>query len=230
MPKCGDFDCTEDTITLDEIESPCISAGKNLCTSCKNIEMLRAQNVIAFNDNPLHKIFGISNPSKKYTKDFWKLLHEKCGITIPSAKKTKNIQIVEPDFKMLLESSTKISNRFLRDKQHDHKEHVRYLLGLQSMANLAQGWNLQLKFIPAKSIERFEVTMKQDILDIVQKYKLRIGGSHYPREIPLAAALYLNALGTSNLKKFRKSLDFLTKQSGCLEGVLQLSMDILVKS
>lgn len=225
------YQCSEDFFTLEDISTPCVSAGDDMCTSCENIKKLRQANVVAFNDNPLAKIFGIPHATAKQTKQIWASLHTQCGINTPSAKESTKQQmrpVIQPDLADLTINIQKISRR-LKKTEHDRKRITQYLIAFQRMALLPYKWNADITLKTVSTEESFIRVMKQDILDIVEKYNLKFGGAHHPREIPMAVGIYVSELTRAPSAKFTKSITFLIKQAGCAEGVIQLASDQLVR-
>jgi hypothetical protein len=179
-----------------------------MCTSCENIHKLRSADVVSFNQNPLRKVFGISTSSKgEQTRAFWKQLHAVCGIVVPAtAYQTKKGMrpIVQPDLDKFSQSIQSISRR-LRKGDPSRKDKVNLLLALQQMALLPQKWNMEIRLKAVSGEEALQRKMKQDILDIVDRFQLRMGGAHHPREIPVGVWVFVRELSRANeAREFQK--------------------------
>jgi hypothetical protein len=93
------------------------------------------------------------------------------------------------------------------------------------MELLPQKWNSNIQLKSVTNEESLQRVMKQDILDVVEKFQLKMGGAHHPREIPLGVWIFTHELAKASLSEFKAALEFVVSQSGCVEGVLQLATD-----
>lgn len=234
--SCSGFVCAEDILDLDDIKSPCVAVDNAVCTSCENIEKLRAIDARAFNDNPLYKVFGIGQTnSVDVVRRFWQTLHTTCGIPVPSAAdmtSRKTRRVVQPSLEEFGEDLQKITRRVKRYfKGTTLKMVYTHLLAFQQIVLLPHKWNAELKLnIFKNQEEQLRASMKQDVLELIERYGLSFGGCHYPRELPVGAGIYVHELARAAPANFNESLKFLLKQRGCAEGVLQLATDRAIVS
>lgn len=212
-------------MTLDNIEAPCISINSDLCTSCKNIKQLRELDVVGFNNDPVQKIFGIKNAIPQQSNYLLHALETTCGIKIPTnTKKDPIILISQPDLDTVSKDIQKIAQRL---KKKDNRI-IKYLVVFQQFVMLPFKWNAEITLKLIHTQEILARIMKQDILHIIQKYELCMGGAHQPIEIPMGVGIYLHELAKAPIEKFNRSIQFLLFNSGCVEGMVQMAMDCLV--
>ena len=225
---CGNIVCSEDAITYEDIEAPCVSVGKQYCASCANIIKIRQENALDFNKNPLYKIFAISNATPAKTKRFWTMLHDSCKIKMPTAKEMTKVgmrRIVQPDLAQFSKDLQKVQ---VRISQTHKKKISTYLLAFQQMVLLPIQWNALISLKSVDSEDDLQRIMKRNILSVLTRWKLSFTSAHHPRELPMGVAIYLSELAKSSVAKTNESLRFIMKQSGCAEGVLQIATDKLV--
>lgn len=228
---CSGSVCVDDILDLENIQSPCVAVDSTMCTSCENIEKLRAIDARAFNDNPLYKVFGIAQiKSAEAVERFWQTLHTTCGIPVPIAAdmtSRKTRRIVQPSLEEFGEDLQKITRRVKRYfKGIALKKVYAHLLAFQQIALLPYKWNAELKLqIFQNREDLLRASMKQDVLQLIERYGLDFGGCHYPRELPVGVSIYVHELARATPASFESSLKFMLKQRGCAEGVLQLATD-----
>lgn len=232
MASCSSkrYLCSEDVVTLDDIESPCVSVDENNCTSCENVRLIRKENVSAFNESPLLKLFG-KKADQKTSKAFWKTLNQICDIKIPSSTtnvEKKQIQlIVGPDMNDFESNSKHVFQRSSRLKNADvYKIH---LLALYEIALLTSKWNAYIRMKMANTEEALQEKMKRDVLDVLLQSKVKFGAAHHPREFPIAVGIYMSQLAKAPTKPFKRSLHVLSTTKACAEAVLQAATDALEK-
>ena len=224
MAKCGNFVCSEDALTYDEIVPPCISAGVDMCVSCKTVTDTRAHDIESFNDNPLAKLFAIEKSSKQEVNEIWRQITTQCGIKKPSMVRKTPTYVVEPDLQQVSRDIQSISKR-ISSKLTKRKVGL-WLIALQRVASMAQRWNMTIKLGVYKRKCDLLKYMKGEILDALKNVKC--GGSHNPREMPIGIAIFLRAWAKSDNTRFKKVLNFLLRGEGCMEGKIQVATEMAI--
>lgn len=196
---------------------------------------MRKENTVEFNRNPLEKIFGLNTASSAEIHAFWHELDVACGIKMPHNYKLNDSD--DYDTELPLNNPDEVNNharkvlqrleRFRSLSPSTKNAIARYTNALLEITALPSNWNAERGLVTSSS-NAFVLRMKQSILEIIQRYKLTVGGAHSPQQIPFASAIYLRELANAPTRSFKKSLTFLVKQSACFEGTLQLATDKLL--
>ena len=83
MPKCGgQNDCSEDAITLDELEDEHCVSFNNQCVSCGTVLQIKSNDKSALEKDPINKLFGHPNANSEEILKLRSLIQERCNIEL----------------------------------------------------------------------------------------------------------------------------------------------------
>jgi len=109
---CGNYKCTEDMVTFDDLEkNKCVSIKDYFCYSCETVEYLK--NNKRFYKNPIEYLF---EPNHIVTKDkldqFWNDLKNNCGINyLAIFEDDEKISFISPDLDESLKNYNNIKSQ-----------------------------------------------------------------------------------------------------------------------
>jgi hypothetical protein len=111
---CGNYKCTEDMVTLDDLEkNKCVSIKDYFCYSCETVEYLKNKNNKRFYKNPIEYLFGSDHIVTKDKLDkFWNDLKNNCGINyLAIFENDEKISFISPDLDESLKNYNNIKSQ-----------------------------------------------------------------------------------------------------------------------
>jgi hypothetical protein len=230
MPKCGGtLECTEDAITLDDLESEeCVAfhetPEENSCVSCDTVKSIQTSNKKAFDTDPIEKIFG-KRATRSQTAKMRELLKNNCNIESkePAVEQLQKIYVF--DESKIASFVAKISAK-LNAKQN--KKYKKYLTLLITTLAKTKQWNALIENNSVISEEVLKDIMKRDLLTLITDLRItNIGFAHNPRNIIMAAYGFLERASEASHTKLSLALLKLSDSTACYEGVLGLAENVL---
>ena len=229
MPKCGKFNCEEDSITLDDIDETnrCVAIEDNKCVNCSTIEKYMQDDKANFIKDPVKYSFNM-DVEQQIKNNFWDMIKINCNINKPDPEPNNNnspsIYIPEPDYKQLDDNYNIVTKRLKSFKRLLENADV----FLDSIYQIGKSPDI-IKFdLPKYSKTQQLAFISRHIKTILNDTKCSSRMIHSSIELPLAISVFIDKLAKSTDSKFNKVIHFLeTKPQACLEAVIEKSDNIL---
>ena len=225
MTTCGGGSiCEYDLVTLDDVQEPCVSMH-GLCIACEHVKEIFERDPFSFKHDPPGKIFGIKDTTDQQKTTLWKNLKEKCNMHVPTSDELKTevfAYVVSPDMSEFKRHLMIIAGRIKPPKK---RRYGVYLLLFLDLALLADVWNTQIDLNIYSNDKQLNDAMIHDMHERIRKYNVQMFAVHYPREIPISIALYIQQLASTSSHIFKRSLRTLRTTTGCVEAVLERAIN-----
>jgi len=228
MVLCDENECDTDFITYDDIENNehCISFNKKgeiKCTTCETIKHFLSADP-GKNEINVKKLFDIED--KEDADQIWEKILRKCEGIIRPLPEPENLEeelyIAEPNYEGVYEKERIILERIGDESSNSYK----FIKTLVKILKKLKDKMKTLKEFPKIQEKKSFIyrNFKQVLFDEVCSSQM----IHNIQDIPLNIELFLDQLANSNEENFQKVVQFInTKPQLCLEGVIELSRELL---
>lgn len=204
-----------DFVTYEELENPSI-CHRNKCTSCETIKLIRNQDKVEFDCNPMKKLFDSSDKDQKLKND----IKNTCDLKLKCIQKNLHELIQSLDMEQFDANVKKIQQKIINNKNAIH-----ILNTYNEIVKLTPKWKRRANEGQTTQ-ESLIRSMKKDILDITTGANFKCGVTHHPTEVPAALFEYIAQLTSLSRARIKKSLGEMTKGTqACFEGKLGLIVD-----
>jgi hypothetical protein len=223
-----------DLITMDDIDTPCAAISNDECVNCDTARAVWSKNLLKFNETPLQLIFDRKNATAAETNEFLQQASADCNIPLLTQHELQQMQpaplrkISSLDVVTFNREIMRVYQRVKTELPTKKKLIKPYMQAFLRFVKLPSKWNKIIKTQPSLTEELLIRKMKDDVMEIINQYKLNCRLIHHPRDLPAGVAYYVTNVLEGNAKHFSQSIRRLITSQACIEATIEAATELVL--